>query len=95
MEIKVKYSSSIKNINTILESIAEKYSIIKEEIGNKDTFEIYEGKKLVYTLSDDFNNKILTPDIVLEKITNYLSNRNIRNSAFDSILNDNIDLDEY
>ena len=45
MEIKVKYSSSIKNINTILESIAEKYSIIKEEIGNKDTFEIYEGKK--------------------------------------------------
>ena len=95
MKIKVKYSSSIKNINTILDSISKEYSIIKEEIGYNDIFEVYDGNNLVYTFSDDFNNNILTQDIVLEKIKNYLLNRNLRNSGFNTISNDNIDLDEY
>ncbi len=95
MKIKVKYSSSIKNINTILDSISKEYSIIKEEIGDNDIFEVYDGNNLVYTFSDDFNNNILTQDIVLEKIKNYLLNRNLRNSGFNTISNDNIDLDEY
>ncbi len=95
MKIKVKYSSSIKNINTILDSISKEYSIIKEEIGDNYIFEVYDGNNLVYTFSDDFNNNILTQDIVLEKIKNYLLNRNLRNSGFNTISNDNIDLDEY
>ena len=95
MKIKVKYSSSIKNINTILDSISKEYSIIKEEIGYNDIFEVYDGNNLVYTFSDDFNNNILIQDIVLEKIKNYLLNRNLRNSGFNTISNDNIDLDEY
>ena len=95
MKIKVKYSSSIKNINTILDSISKEYSIIKEEIGYNDIFEVYDGNNLVYTFSDDFNNNILTQDIVLEKIKNYLLNRNLRKSGFNTISNDNIDLDEY
>ena len=95
MKIKVKYSSSIKNINTILDSISKEYSIIKEEIGYNDIFEVYDGNNLVYTFSDDFNNHILTQDIVLEKIKNYLLNKNLRNSGFNTISNDNIDLDEY
>ena len=95
MKIKVKYSSSIKNIDTILDSVSQEYTIIKEECGNNNIFEIYDGNNLVYTFSDDFNNNTLTQDIVLEKIKNYLLNRNLRNSGFDSITNDNIDLDEY
>tara|TARA_Y100000590_G_scaffold50470_1_gene53216 strand:+ start:97 stop:384 length:288 start_codon:yes stop_codon:yes gene_type:complete len=95
MKIKVKYSPSIKNINTILDSISQEYSIIKEKIRDNDIFEVYDGNNLVYTFSDDFNNNILTQDIVLEKIKNYLLNRTLRNSGFDTISNDNIDLDEY
>lgn len=95
MKIKVKYSSSIKNINTILDSISQEYSIIKEEIGDNDIFEVYDENNLLYTFSDDFNNNTLTQDIVLEKIKNYLLNRNLRNSGFNTISNDNIDLDEY
>ena len=95
MKIKVKYSSSIKNINTILDSISQKYSIIKEEVGDNDIFEVYDENNLLYTFSDDFNNNTLTQDIVLEKIKNYLLNRNLRNSGFNTISNDNIDLDEY
>ena len=95
MKIKVKYSPSIKNINTILDSISQEYSIIKEKIRDNDIFEVYDENNLLYTFSDDFNNNTLTQDIVLEKIKNYLLNRNLRNSGFNTISNDNIDLDEY
>ena len=72
----------------------EKYDIELQAIDEKNILEVYFEDEIIYTTKDNFNNIKVNVTMGIEKIEDYLQNKNIEKINLNNKLDD-FEIDEY
>ena len=91
MKFRIVYSNSF---NDIISKLDEKYNLELSKINKKNILEVYYKNETIYTTKDNFNNIKVDLIIVIEKIEDYLKNKNNKEINLYNNLDD-LEVDEY
>ena len=91
MKFRIEYSNSFLDI---ISKLNEKYDIELLAIDEKNILEVYFEDEIIYTTKDNFNNIKVNVTMVIEKIEDYLQNKNIEKINLNNKLDD-FEIDEY
>ena len=91
MKFRIEYSNSFLDI---ISKLNEKYDIELLAIDEKNILEVYFEDEIIYTTKDNFNNIKVDFTMVIEKIEDYLKNKNNKGINLNNNLDD-LEVDEY